>query len=387
MEKQKELNITVLSKFLETNEIPSIKRQPKTFLEIARQPHYENVISNIYAFYFDPHEEHGLGHLFINSFIECIKEQMQQAKNFLDDFQDFIIDTEYSTEKGGRIDLFLYNDEQAIVVENKIYHNLENDLNDYWKTANKNSRKDSDIVGVLLTLTKHTANLNSQFVNVLHLDFLQKVMANIGNHLMQASDKYVTFLKDLYQNIENMSMQNLSTDDLNFYLNHQQKIVDTVEFEKQVKDHIKTQVVNAFNSFKELKVKKATQNTYQYYSYREIEVKNVKDLYFSVFFHDLYISDKTLWIDIHIKENGPYAKYFDHPEIEKIMKSHAHMQLDKSERKEDGWIYLVDREYTLNSEQMINLEKTVEHFIKKDGFIELFEKLNEKLKDLGKIKS
>ena len=381
---EKSIDLNLLEKFLSSNEIPFVKQQPKTFLEIARQPHYENVISNIYAFYFDPHEEHGLGYLFINSFIECIKEQIKERKSFLDDFQDFIIDTEYSTEKGGRIDLFLYNDEQAIVVENKIYHNLANDLNDYWNTAKKNSRKESDIVGVLLTLSKHTGNLNSQFVNVLHLDFLQKVMVNIGNHLMQASDKYVTFLKDLYQNIKNMSMQNLSTDDLNFYLNHQQKIVDTVEFEKQVKDHIKTQVVDAFNSFEELTVKKATQNTYQYYSYREIEVKDVKDLYFSVFFHDLYISDKTLWIDIHIKEKGPYAKYYDHPEVEKIMKNHAHMRLDKSKRKDDGWIYLVDREYTLNSEQMINLEKTVIDFIKKDGFMELFKELEEKLRELAK---
>ncbi|WMN06118.1 hypothetical protein QYS48_31660 [Marivirga arenosa] len=39
-----------LSDFLKSNEIPSVKQQPKTFLEIARQPHYENVISNIYAF-------------------------------------------------------------------------------------------------------------------------------------------------------------------------------------------------------------------------------------------------------------------------------------------------------------------------------------------------
>jgi hypothetical protein len=52
------MDINLLKSFLNEHQIPSVKQQPKTFLEIARQPHYENVISNIYAFYFDPHEEH-----------------------------------------------------------------------------------------------------------------------------------------------------------------------------------------------------------------------------------------------------------------------------------------------------------------------------------------
>ncbi len=47
------MNIKALQTFLDQASIPSVKQQPKTFLEIARQPHYENVISNIYAFYFD----------------------------------------------------------------------------------------------------------------------------------------------------------------------------------------------------------------------------------------------------------------------------------------------------------------------------------------------
>jgi hypothetical protein len=46
------VDIQELLEFFSKNEIPSVKQQPKTFLEIARQPHYENVISNIYAFYF-----------------------------------------------------------------------------------------------------------------------------------------------------------------------------------------------------------------------------------------------------------------------------------------------------------------------------------------------
>ena len=56
-----------LQEFLNKNTIPIIQSSPKTFLEIARQPHYENVITNIYAFYFDINEEHGFGNLFVKS--------------------------------------------------------------------------------------------------------------------------------------------------------------------------------------------------------------------------------------------------------------------------------------------------------------------------------
>jgi hypothetical protein len=47
-----------LQTFLNQNEIPKIKGKQKTFLGIAKQPHYENVISNIYAFYFNVNEVH-----------------------------------------------------------------------------------------------------------------------------------------------------------------------------------------------------------------------------------------------------------------------------------------------------------------------------------------
>ena len=47
-----------LQTFLNQNEIPRIKRKPKTFLGIAKQPHYENVLSNVYAFYFNIEENH-----------------------------------------------------------------------------------------------------------------------------------------------------------------------------------------------------------------------------------------------------------------------------------------------------------------------------------------
>ncbi|MGJ3234197.1 PD-(D/E)XK nuclease family protein [Marivirga sp.] len=372
--------ITELEEFLNNNEIPSVKKQPKTFLEIARQPHYENVISNIYAFYFDPHEEYGLGHLFINSFIECIKEQMQQVENFLDDFQEFVIETEYGTEEKGRIDLFLYNDEQAILIENKIYHHLANNLDDYWNTATKEV-KTKNIVGVLLTLGKQSGNLHQNFVNVLHLDFLKAVMSNIGNHLMEASEKYFTFLKDLYQNIENMSTKLLSSDDFKFYIENQDKILDTVKFNDQAKDHIKTQIVNAWDNQPNLEVKSATLNTKQFYKYREIQKEGVDKIYFSVYFDKLLAGQKEIWVNIFL--TSEYMDFYNHSEILEIIRQYPSIEGYNKRNEKEGWVFLCGKTYNLNNDQITDLQNTVEGFIKNDKFAELFDELEIKLKTLN----
>lgn len=389
------INLQSLQTFLDQASIPSVKQQPKTFLEIARQPHYENVISNIYAFYFDPHEEHGLGHLFINSFIECIKEQMQQEKNFLDDFQEFLIVTEYGTEEKGRIDLFLYNDEQAIIIENKIYHHLANNLEDYWRTARMNRK--GKMVGVLLTLTEHKGSLHSEFVNILHLDFLKKVMGDIGNHLMEASEKYVTFLKDLYQNIENMSTKQLSDEDFNFYIKNQDKILDAVKFNDQAKDYIKTQIVNAWDNQPKLKVKSATSNTKQFYSYREIEKEGVAELYFCIWFDKLLAGKKEIWISIYLTGDN-YKKYFSDEEtieeqtsenrkkLNEIIDSFSKygIKLYSEPKKKRDWEYIAGKTYNLTDDQICKLQENIEGFIVNDHFVELFNELEAKLRTLSK---
>ncbi|MDG4813791.1 PD-(D/E)XK nuclease family protein, partial [Hydrogenovibrio sp. 3SP14C1] len=62
---------------------------------------------------------------------------------WIEDFTDFEIHTEYST-KEGRIDILLLSSDSAIIIENKIYHHLNNGLREYSgyvenKIANKNA--------------------------------------------------------------------------------------------------------------------------------------------------------------------------------------------------------------------------------------------------------
>lgn len=78
----------------------------KTFMDVSGYPHYENVSSNILAFYFDPLEEHGFNALVINSFIKVLIKRGLNIQ-LVEDMEKININREYITEKGNRIDLVL----------------------------------------------------------------------------------------------------------------------------------------------------------------------------------------------------------------------------------------------------------------------------------------
>ena len=140
------IDLNKLQYFLTRNDIPIIKGKPKTFLGIAKQPHYENVLSNIYAFYFDVHEVHKLKDLFVTSIMELINASSLAKENkVFDTFLNYEVLTEYGTKNQKRIDILLQNNEQAIIIENKVYHFLNNYIDEYYNEINAATK-----VGIIL---------------------------------------------------------------------------------------------------------------------------------------------------------------------------------------------------------------------------------------------
>ena len=143
------IDLKALQTFLNQNKIPVVKGKPKTFLGIAKQPHYENVLSNLYAFYFDVNEVHKLKDLFIKSLLELINTSSLAKDNIVfETFLNFDITTEYTTKNQKRIDILLQNNDQAIIIENKVYHIINNELNEYY-----NEIKAATTVGIVLSLS------------------------------------------------------------------------------------------------------------------------------------------------------------------------------------------------------------------------------------------
>lgn len=367
--------VEVLQDFLNHSEIPKIERPPKTFLEIAKQPHYENVLSNIYAFYFNYEEEHNLKGLFINSFIELIEKH--QPHKSLASFIDFEVHTEYSTIKGGRIDVLITNGNHHLIIENKIYHHIEdNDLIDYWTTIVKQNQEDTS-VGIILSLDKvdvtHKPGAKN-FINITHLEFLTHVFKKLENnklenYLEDANKTFLVFLKDFFQNIKNLSRKMIKIQDLEFYFKNHEKIDGIIKLNSVVANHIKkeTEIAVSYIDGVHLDAPRANShydNQIKYYVSNDHE-----NLRYMVRFNPLLEGKNKILIVIKLT-NVNLLDYNISPSKE----------YDNLKDDEIKWGYIAKKEYTLTSTDVHNLSKFIERKINEDGFLSLFKKIEELLK-------
>lgn len=114
---------------------PRLEEHPTTFLEIAQMPHYEVVISRIYNYYLQDNPEHGFKDLLLRSLIDSIKNKGKK----LQIPREWTSQTEVATNKGKRIDILIDwvegNVKWSIIIENKIFHIINNDLEDYFQSS------------------------------------------------------------------------------------------------------------------------------------------------------------------------------------------------------------------------------------------------------------
>ena len=357
--------------FLNNNIIPKPKKRPKTFLGIAKQPHYENVLSNIYAFFFTMNEVHKMGDLFIKSLLEVALEK-GVTKEF-SNFYDFKCSTEVSTDKGGRIDILLSNDEQAIIIENKVYHHLNNDLPDYWKSTSPKS--DTSKIGIVLSLDKIPVTGHSEFINITHLELLDKVMMLSGTYLLNANDKYITYLKDFYQNIINMSTKAIQFEDIAFYKANRDQIHLTARFLNRFKEYVKSEVdiacdiLNGDDHFVELKGKSGSK--YKYYQ----SLQNA-NLMFTISFDNLYRDDrKNIWVIVELK--GSILKtrdIFKNIDFSKEELALIHPKFYKDSGT--SYAHFALRNYSYDVIDFDNLRNFIVDRIKEDHLLSIFNKVN-----------
>ena len=63
--------------FAGLEKLPKAVKREQTFMEIAGYPHFENVCSNILAFYLQPCNNHGFGTLFLDVLAILINAEIE----------------------------------------------------------------------------------------------------------------------------------------------------------------------------------------------------------------------------------------------------------------------------------------------------------------------
>lgn len=384
------MQLEQLQTFLNKNEIPKIKGKPKTFLGIAKQPHYENVLSNIYAFYFNVNEVHKLKDLFVTSLLACIKTKLEEQnieKEALQCFYDFDVETEFSTNKGGRIDILLSNSEQAIIIENKVYHHIKNnDLDDYWYSVKIMPNDNNNKVGVVLSLHPIAQSVyngfenSKHYINITHLELLEEVMSNSGNYVMQASEKYFTFLKDFYQNIINMSKPVMEQKELEFYFKNQKEINQLASFKFSVRDHIANEIEKAGHTLGDsednmkLHIPKASSTLNKRVRY--FKSPNNENLMIAVVFDEMLTKKKELYLIVEfthsLLKNRERYEAIEFDDEEKLV-----LAKDFYSNTNNRWAHFASRPFHVDD----NLLKDISGFVLKQledsKLLSIYKKLNQ----------
>lgn len=202
-----------------------------SFLDIAGISHNENVWSDIYAYFFDTNNPHKLGRIFIDCLVNLIKEKDNNSRFELPkSISNVNVYREVTTKKDGRIDLLIFADDIAIIIENKVYHNLSgNDLDDYMNSVHFYKEKS---VGVILTLKPTYVSNDSRYINITHLELLESVSKSITNK--PCDDFCRIILTQFTKVVKNMS--GLSQCNQIRFINKKKKIIENARLLDEVKE-------------------------------------------------------------------------------------------------------------------------------------------------------
>ena len=221
---------------------------PPTFLEISGYPHYENVISNILAFYIEQNPQ-GIGLWLLSSIFDVLGETVSDYE----EIEVKEVNRELPTSNNKRIDIVIETNQYLIAIENKIWHKIDNPFEEYVhhiKQLIGESEEEKESKFILLTLKKKNYS-KKELIDFKQISYeelfkaLEKRLSELEtNNYEEDFAKYLIFIKDLIQTIRNMSQINLSEDFIN-YIRMNQKELNSMKAEVFVK--FENFIKNQFN--------------------------------------------------------------------------------------------------------------------------------------------
>jgi hypothetical protein len=167
----------------------------ETIFEISRFPHFEKVASNVLAFFLQNSASHQLGSLFFRSLLELINEASLNET-------EYYVDCEVKTDQNNFIDICIYNSEFCIAIENKIFADLYNDLEDYYTYAFKKSNQNKALV-IVLSL-REIAEKNPRFRYITYEKYFNKIKEKYKDYIHNRKLNYLSLMFDFIKNIEKL---------------------------------------------------------------------------------------------------------------------------------------------------------------------------------------
>lgn len=212
----------------EFDTLPKAIKQP-TYLELCRYPYnrFEEICSRLLCYYLSPINEHGFKDLFLRSLLEIL----QPSNEFHYRFDSIkVILEEYAD--GKRLDILIQSDDFVIGIENKITASLYNPLDIYKNHISLYHENKFCVVLSLRRLSSEELTFlnNNNFVNLTYSEYFGRIKLNLGKYINDGNSKYLIFMTDFIQTIENMNGQNILNRELSdFFYDNSIRIKSLIE--------------------------------------------------------------------------------------------------------------------------------------------------------------
>ncbi len=340
-------------------DFPLENERQDTFLDITGARTQENTISRIYAYFLNS-RNHEIRHLFLDTLIELITEKSGESL-------DFNIGNPYSyleyPTKRGRIDILVRSHDQnhlpdsgeqstAIIIENKIYHALLNDLCEYYDFVDVASKK-----GVLLTLMPHALPLDDMrfYVNITHREWVDAIRRK--GLPFSATLAEALYINDFIRNMEELTGKTGMSADAAFFFQHAPKIMRA----RKTYDEAYAFIVSQLN----LLSSKMGMSFYgNGYFWRHIWDKaGHAQVYYAIVFGEAFGSSPkiTVFLEVYrdsIKRAGDFRQLLE--------KKGLYQTLTYDSAQNASWAHLARKEYDLDYGTIGDLADTLHQHIQRD---------------------
>lgn len=329
------------------------------FLEIIGKETHENTWSKLYAHFLED-----LLHNDEYPFLEALYKLVEQRKGgSCFRFNEHVAKTEVATKKG-RIDLVIEDKElqKYIIVENKVYHYLNNDLLDYW---NHFKVPDENKVGVLLTLsdTQIPRDVEDKFICITHSDWVSEVEKKYTvNGPFSKQDVY---LKDFIKTVKQVTNNRVMNEQSAFFFRHASEVNAAIETKRAAEQYIQSQ-------YPIIADKLGLQLFGNDLTYRNYwDESNHHDIYFTLNLDGLFEGKKEIEIIIEL-----YRKPLEYRvELQNFIENEPQFKEMKSDRQiENDQLHFCYLTYPVTEFEISRLADFVVEKIQSD-FGELFVKL------------
>lgn len=184
------------------------KKKKKNLFDILGVERRETINSKLVAYFFNAEEDHDFGSLFFDSLMQLIDENNHLKENlevFKGAFsvltEEITRDAKLQENKQKRIDVTLKAENWCIIIENKLYHHLNNPLEAYLNHAKKTTE---NVLGVILSLesqaTKEFENGKYKFVSITHQELINRVQQNLILSQVE-NDSNIFYLREYIRTI------------------------------------------------------------------------------------------------------------------------------------------------------------------------------------------